>query len=453
MIGRRLAATLAAPLVLPLLASAQAGLELPLTFEKSADAEDQTPWGSAYVTIESARPEGLGGVPEFRSAKPYFGTLPLGDDEFLFALDASEEGSTRYDIVYFDRDRDGDLTDDPVLEGEIIEIAEANVWFVQFEEAISVEYELDGVVLPYELEVSLQGQDLAKLFENLPEGFDASELMAFAGVHVRFETGCFYAATVSLGDLEYRLRLGDSDCDGRFGETAYVDDEVQYVGDVFYAQGDSFWLTRAGEFTWEDSVLFGDHLVVGGAVFHVDVSTTGRKLTLLPLSEGLSPLELAYEPERLVVHTKGFEHTVMMIDPGEVVRLPAGEYRLISYTMLRTGEEGDRWRIGAQGTKSSPFVAAGDGAKLLFGDPYTASARMPDWYRCQIEEDEDALAVRLDFAIRGSGAESVSQLDWVGGSPSSCPMSEEDETQPLEPTYTIVEKTGEQVAKSSFEYG
>jgi len=452
-IGRRLAATLVAPLALPLLATAQEVLEISLTFEKSAEQEDSTPWGSAHVTIQARRPAGLAVAPEFVSAKPYFGTLPLGDDEFLFALDASEEGGTRYDTVYFDRDRDGDLSDEEVLEGRVIEIPEANVWFVQFEDTISVEYSLDGVVLPYELEVSLQGQDLEKLLEGLPEGFDASALMSHAGVHARFETGCFCAATVSLGGVDYRLRLGDSDCDGRFGETAYVDDEVQYVGDEFYAQGDSFWLTGAEEFTWEDSILFGDHLVVGGEVFRVGVSTTERKLTLTPLSEGLSPLELACEPERLVVHTKGFEHTVMMIEPGAAVRLPAGEYRIVSYTMLRTGEAGDRWRIGAQGTKSSPFVAAGGGAKLLFGDPYTASASVPEWYRSRLEEQEDGLEVRLDFAIRGAGAESVSQLDWIGGSPSACPMSAEDDTQPLEPTYTVVKKTGEQVAKASFEYG
>ncbi len=453
MFCRYIAATLVATLALPLIASAEV-LEIPLRFENSGDHEDATPYGSSYTELESVKPEGLGEVPEFIGGKPLFGTVELGENEYHFALDASGDDSSRYDTVYFDQDLDGDLTDDPVLKGELIEFDDGGFWFAEFEGELTLEYSLGGVRLPYVMGLSLQGQDISKIIEQLPEGFDVDSLMLGIGINASFDTRCFYSGSFSLNGEEYRLRLGDSDCDGQFGEVAYIDDRYRYAGDELYPQGDSLHLTVEDEFAWTDSVLFGDHLIVGGRVFEVEVAIPEKKLTLTPIESGLLPLELANEPERLVLHSKGFEHTVMMIEPGDEVLVPAGEYRIVNYTMLGMGEEGDLWRLGATGTKKSPFVtvvAEGE-AKLELGEPFTAWAGVPAWFSDQLEE-EDVDEVRLEFNIRGSGNESVSALNRIDGETSACAMSAENPSQPLEPTYTIVAKTGEQVAKASFEYG
>lgn len=453
MFCRHIAATLVATLALPLIVSAEV-LEIPLRFENSGDHEDATPYGSSYTELESEQPEGLRKAPEFIGGKPLFGTVQLGENGYFFALDASGDDSSRYDTVYFDQDLDGDLTDDPVLKGELIEFADGGYWFADFEGELTLEYSLGGVRLPYVLGLSLQGQDISKMIEQLPEGFDVDSLMLGVGVNASFHTGCFYSGSFSLGGDEYRLRLGDSDCDGRFGEVAFIDDSYRYAGDEFYPQGDSLCLTVEDEFAWTDNILFGDHLILGGRVFTVEVSIPEKKMKLTPVTEGLSHLQLGQEPERLVLHSKGFEHTIMMVDPGEKVLVPAGDYRLVNYTMLGVGDEGDLWRIDARGTKKSPFVtvAAGGEAKLGFGEPFTASAAVPAWFADQLEEEE-LDEVRLEFNIRGSGNESVSGLNRIDGEKSACAMSEENPTQPLEPTYTIIKKSGEQVTKASFEYG
>jgi len=71
----------------------------------------------APVDAVPERPPGLRGVPELVAEEPLFGAVPLGGAEapggwLYFAVDKRKPTARRYDRLYLDLDRDGDLSDE-----------------------------------------------------------------------------------------------------------------------------------------------------------------------------------------------------------------------------------------------------------------------------------------------------------------------------------------------------
>ena len=452
MLRKHLVAASAASFLLCTVASADV-VEVPLEFQESADATGAIPYGSAGTRSPEGLPAGDWTLPEDLGEKAIYGLLKLGESEFLFVTDVSKEGESRYDRFFLDQDGDGDLTEEPVLEGEVYEFGDG-YWNTSFGETLVVDYLIDGETLPYVVDVSLHGMDEALLRAELPEGMDIDELGFGWSPSISIGTACFYSGELTLDEVTYRVRLGDTDCDGRFGETAHVNDNIRYMDARLYVEGDELYLTTGDELTYEDMMRMGDYLVLGEKTYEVEVDIADRKLVLTPIAEGLVPLRLSPVPERMVAHTKGFEHTLMMILPGETVRVPAGAYRLLSYTIFKTGERGDVWRLGANVTRRSSFteVAAGGDAVLEFGEPFTATAEVPSWI-LEMEGSDGLQQVQLALNLRGAAGELVSDLARVSGEESACAMSEASLNLPLEPTYTIMKADGEIVEQGSFEYG
>src|SRR5690606_503055 len=71
------------------------------------------------LELETSPPIEFEGLPEFRSARPLFGSLRLARErKIYFALDQSEPATPLYDVLHVDLDRDRDLSDDAPLRGE-----------------------------------------------------------------------------------------------------------------------------------------------------------------------------------------------------------------------------------------------------------------------------------------------------------------------------------------------
>jgi len=423
-----------------------------LEYGKNAEVKGIAPYGSAFLRPQAERPAGDWKLPSFAGAEPLFCMAKLGDSEYLIVLDASG-GGEHYDRAWLDRNGDGNLSDEPALEGEVA-VFEGGFYSVDFEDTIDVEYELDGARLPYCLGLRVSGNDMRELMENLPEGGLEGVVGGRWHVYANLTTGCCYSGRFELDGRDYLVRLADSDCDGRFGEPAAELEGLVYGSDTIYAPGDHVYLTGGEKLTSEDLLLMGDRLMVGQRLFDVAVDVAGAKLTLTPRTEDLLPLALSHAPERLVAHTRGFEHTVMMVAPGDVARLPAGDYRLFSYSMLKTGERGDVWRVAAGGSERSPYVTLDGGGddRLEFGEPFAAFAELPRWFG-DMPRGDDGKEVQLGFHVKGCGQDHVTDLARVSGKESSCAMSTKEPRRPAEPSYFIVAADGERVVQGDFKYG
>lgn len=440
----------AAPLLLSAVALA-GGQEVPIEFRESADLKGFTPYGGAYTQLQSEVPTGEWKLPELASETPLYGLAKLGDSEFLMILDASGGGDALHDVVYFDQNGNRDLTDEEPFKGSIMEFGEQAYFMVMFEDQAFVDYELDGETFPYVLGLQVSGMNVKKLSAEEREGYGSQ-------IHpsINLSTACCYVGEFENGERKFQVRLGDTNCDGRFDEMMNIpkNERIMMSGGQLYAQGDHLYLTHEKELTYNDLLPLGDHLILGETCFGVEVDIPQGHLTLTEKTENLQPLKLSQDTQRLVAHARDFKHSVMMYDPGQTVQLPAGDYRLLSYAMLGKGEKGDVWRVAGGGTEKTPFVTVGgEGEALMeFGEPFVATAEIPRWYR-EMEHEDGKTQAMINFRIRGAGHEVVTDLGYVSGSGSSIAMSSKEPNRPAEPTYTIVKKNGELVEKGSFEYG
>ena len=57
--------------------------------------------------------------PKYVSEKPLRGVTKLGSKEYAFVLDQKSEKSKGYDRLYFDRNANGDLTDDKPIDADL----------------------------------------------------------------------------------------------------------------------------------------------------------------------------------------------------------------------------------------------------------------------------------------------------------------------------------------------
>ena len=258
-----------------------------------------------------------------------------------------------------------------------------------------------------------------------------------------------------LGGEQYRFLIGDGNGNGSFSDLMHLREDMQYSEEYpITPAGDQIYLSRSAKPSHTDRLGLGNLLVVGRHAYDVKVDTAARRLTLAPTEAELVPLKLAAAPERMEMCSRDFEHGVMMIDPGEVVKVPAGEYRMLGYTLRRTGEMDDEWILTAGATVKTPFVTLdGDGEAILeFGEPFVPLARVSEYNRKRLER-EDLDEVSVDFDVEGRAKELLKSLSRVSGRKSAFPMSRSKTNMPQEPTYTVYKSTGEMAAQGQFEYG
>ncbi len=434
--------SLALLLLLCGLAPAQT-LEVALEYRQNLDDKDAVhPWGSAHAQPSPDCPGGDWNLPDLTGARPLFATVTLGETDFLAVLDRVAADDGFYNRIRFDRNDNGDLTDDPVLVGDLARFGDIEQYYVSFDDEVSVEYRLGGAVLPYRLGFRLQGQ-------NQEDGGDAARFIYF-GV----DTACHYAGSFTLDGATYQVMLGDGDCNGVFSDTARIPENLYVSADQpIYAQGDSLYLTAEQKMSRADEFLLGDLLILGEKAFTVKVDTAARKLALAPVEDEIVPLKLSQAPERLTLLERNFAHCVMMHRPVNP-RIPAGDWRLLRYALLQSGKEGDLWRLEAAGSGATPFLSVAPGAEALleFGEPYLPVAQVSEWSLRNMQET-GATEADLGFNVQGRAQELLTDLQLVSGKKSSVVLSQSSRARPAEPSYTIVTAAGENVAQGTFKYG
>ncbi|MFH0946464.1 MAG: hypothetical protein V2A76_14810 [Planctomycetota bacterium] len=444
-------------LALPLLlsgASPAQTLVVPLEFQRQPDRMDASeywPNGSAYTGLGAEPLEGEFTLPAFTGRRPLFGSVRLGETEFKVAVDVQAENDRFPNRIFFDRNHNRDLTDDPVLDGKATFSRDDDYCTVSFATHPDILFERNGCVFPYTLEFLLSGSSLKD-----PDLAQAEDRLS-RQVSFRVRSRCAYAGFFDLAGETYSVVLGDRNCDGSFADSASVNSYALLSSGrrEFYARGDSFCLMQGDRPSRDDEFLLGDHLLIGESLFEVAIDTFADTLTLTPVIAGRLPLKLAQAPERMLLQNEKSEHCVMMFRPGTVARIPAGSFRLLNYQLLRTGADGDLWLLGANGTSVSPRVTLAEGQAeetLQFGEPFTYYATVADNSIKRYRENRER-GVRIGFEIEGQGRESVSALALLSGTPRAVELSQENTTRPLEPKYTIVKATGEKAKSGSFEYG
>lgn len=436
-------------------------IELLLKYERYPDAEAEyrfRPHGFAHLELMTAPPEGDWKLPERIAALPVYASVRIGEQERLLLLDQSSKSAQFYDRVYFDANANRDLTDDPVVDARHVRNQEGRYFGASFP-GMDIAALIDGVALPYSFCVEANywsdeplswGGWLKNLFSGKakPEKpIDIDRLNVYVRPH------CMYTAELDLQDAKYRICLGDSNVNGRFDNWGKMREERSEFDSRLWPQGDNFYMVAAdASLDYYDGQLLGKYLNLKDALYAVDISITGQRFILTPITEGAARLELSAPVHR--INLMNADDCIMAYLPGKTVLGPAGTYRLLNYMIYRDEPEGARWQLVASGTWDSPevTVAAGAAETYALGEPFRPIVSVPQWARQNMRHGMQE--AYLELSIQGAGKEIVSDLACIrDAEKSTVPMERQFKRRPKEATYRVLKPDGEVAAQGTFEYG
>ncbi|MFA6239587.1 MAG: hypothetical protein WC655_01585 [Candidatus Hydrogenedentales bacterium] len=428
------------------LAAPAIALDVPLTYAAyPAQQNEFHPFGAQHIQTSQTVPAGEWKLPPLVAKVPLYGLAEFGDKKFLMVLDYTAASDKFYSRLLFDANANSDLTDDPVLEGKSTMQSNGQYVTVEIKQAAEFDVMIGDAKVRYSFRPQVHGW-----FQSASPDMSKPENLQNVNFYLR--TNCSYTGEFDHEGAHYRVELGDRNTNGRFDDIVKVPTDMQRE-DRLYGVGDGFYITTDSKNDYYNEMSLGDKLVLGESVFQVRISTPESKLTLTPITENLSSIRIPMAVERIVLVDSEFKNGIMMFRPGKVAKVPEGEYRMMSYQVLRNDKEGDLWRLNAMGSKKTEpaSVKKGSSAVLALGEPYRPLVEIPEWARSNMQSG--AKEVQISFEIRGKGGEMVSDLSRIQGNKSKIPMSAKNGSRPKEPTYKIVKKDGEVAKQGQFEYG
>ncbi len=427
-------------------AALEVSLQVPLKYEIRTDERGYFPHGYQSGEVKLVKPEGKWILPDLVAAKPAYTTVTLGDNEYLLVFDTRNRSDRFYNRLYFDANANRDLNDDPVITATMTpEAADSDAFFARFQ-PIEITVAVGEARLPYRF--------IPTLYCFLGDRSKApTEEPNLRNMHFNMQTACAYRSSLTLDGTAYDIWLGDSNGNGNFQDQFKIVNLARPEGRV-YATGDTLYVLKAGEpLSYESGQILGDHLVLRDRVFRVAVNVAEGKMDLTPVTENLATLKTPAKLDYLELYTEDGSKAVMLFDPVREARLPASRYRLSTYRLQVSDEQGDRWALRAMGGSKGPvlFADAGRTVSITLGEPFSPVVEVSEHSRQDVLRG--ASTVSLEFYVRGAGDEYVVDLRRVSGHSSKIAMSSKNTSLPAEPTYKVVNDEGEVVTSGKFEYG
>ena len=422
-------------------------IEIPLFYDRYPDKNAASrPSGYGHQPVRTVPPLGDWKLPEGLAAlQPLFTLVRLGDSKHLAVIARKVADDPYYNRILFDRNGNGDLTDDDPLDGVPRSYGGSGGYFDCSFPAIDLEIDVGGRKMPYGLGLRLSGRMPA------PNAEEDEDFGSVRNLHVMVSPQCAYLGEFALDGVGYRVALGDATGNGRFDDRAAQPENAHYADSRLFAVGDSFHLTTDDEFDRE-GLPFGQHLVIGERLFEVRPDLAAGRLILTPRKDNVGTLELSGPMQSLALLSADDGQIAMLANAGARVPLPAGGWRLLEYQQIKKDEWGDEWLLSARGSEEAKPVAvpAGGAGRLAAGEPLQAIVEIYDRY-LQLAVTSGTLRIALGLA--GCGKEQITDLRRVSGTNTQHKLAKRYSNRPQEATYRIIKPDGELVTSGSFEYG
>ena len=421
------------------------GIEVPLSYLAFPE-EDAAycPGGYGRQTLSASPPPGDWTLPDFSDKHPLYAVMELGDSRFLAVLDRKPANAPFYNRLYFDRNGNGDLTDEEPLVTTDEQDASQSYHSCAFP-SVDVLMETAGQIFPRRLAWYLSG--------SIPPNSVGSDPRAEAArlrtMNLFVRSACAYMGEFQLDGKAYRLALSDTTANGSFDEKVALADNRRDPNGRLYPGGDSFLITPNNYFSGRNILLLGDFLAVGERLFQVHLDVPAGRLRLEPRDAGLVDLPGPMQSLSMISAEKqGF----MAVDTGQQVPVPPGSWTLLSYALQKQDAWGDTWLLESAGCAGAPplRVVPQDRATLDVGEPLKSQVQLPEYALAQAAAQG---SLRMSFLLRGKQDEFVTNLQRISGTRSQHETAARYTNRPKEPSYRIIQPNGEQVASGSFEYG
>ncbi len=418
-------------------------IEIPLEYVRHVDERGAfEPKGYDIVSMKFDPPRGDWVLPELVGPNPLYGTARIGGQKRLFILSRQNEEDVFYNRLHFDANGNGDLTDNPVIEGKLEQRRDRDSVSVSFP-PVDMHVTHRDQQIPYSFLASMQMWRFSQL-QTMSKREQERMLRLMVRPH------CHYEGAFTLDDKTYRFALSDANVNGLFDDILSAQRStitVDGVERLLPQRPDTFFLSEGDRISRHDWLHLGRYLVLDNRVFEVNLDAAREILTLTEITDGLASLPLAAQAEQLTLMARDSGVGVMARQPGAVMPVPEDAYRMVACRIIRADEWGDQWVIRGEGNDDASFIAATPDAEtaLVFGDPLVGSVVGM--------QARHGTTYRLSFRLRGAGDERITEVTRISGTATEIPISTRRRNHPEEPTYQIVRLDGTVVASGQLDYG
>ena len=429
---------------------------------------------------------------KYQAKHPVRGVIKLGSQSFGYALDSSVKGSddekepeakaeqsggllsslrrlltgekakpknpksfqaVPYDRLYFDRDHDGDLTDEKVIEARSTSSYGNRNYFRTSFSRIDVAIEVDSAKTEHAFTLSVTAHGLG----------------TYGYVSGSVNSAAYREGEITLAGKKHRVVLIDFNSNGRFDDEPEINSIRTPDGKVWATQGDRLYvdpdLSASSRNPYD--VSSSNDLFEVSRLIHLDgqfhdltVSPTGDKLTLEPSDIAVGYVSNPNQDFSAVVYGEQGLVKIRSDESGKAP-LPIGSWKLQAYTLDRTGMEKPKKTesepsildllsealgptIAARAPRSTIVLATatvkyeavevkeGQTCELPFGPPYRPTV--------DVQYPQGTNLVSLGMSLIGSADEVCTEMQINGN-------------QPGKPKFTITTADGKTVAEGEFEYG
>jgi len=411
----------------------------------------------AFRKVVKKQPE------KYQCDKPFRCVARLGGEEYGMVFDSTDLGKKGYNRLHFDKNRNGDLTDDDLIKAKS---TGSRPW----NQGLYAEFP--------ELTLPIKAGD-----SQFDYSFKVSAEIYGSGEHkwcqASLQSAVYREGEITLDGKKRPVYLLDFNSNGRFDDRYTVNREIRSNDNrVWPSDGDILLVdpsVQSAAINWYDPTVNDSRLYVSKVItidgkFHdLTISPTGDKLTIEPSKAAVGYIRNPKADFRALVYD---DAGILRISgaKGAPVALPEGEWRLLSYTIDLTAasqpatkpaekparkgglfrrlfssvagsDDGDSistprpTMISAAGTRDYKPVTVkkGETVELPFGPPYKPAVRVEEWRRSKDRAE-------LSMVLTGSAGEICTDLRVKGN-------------QPDAPTFAIVAPDGEVIERGKFEYG
>jgi hypothetical protein len=438
---------------------------------------------------------------EYRSEHPFRGVAKLGSGEYGFVIDIlppepKEKESEKekkaeaesadaepkaqrepaapddkgYCVLYFDLNHNGDLTDDEVIEGTVPEGRRFSpgYWLYQFPR-VDLTIDVEGAKVDYAFFFAAYWRVLNAGPASLGTGASAGRAPASRGVtyvSAALQAAAYREGEVELGDTTHSVAVVDFNSNGRFDDAVQIREST--AGQVSPIYGDMLLVDHDPEkqsFPLNPYDLLQSQVAnavsMDGQLYEMEITPGGDKLTLAPYSKALGYVTPPSDGFRATVYSdKGL--LKVSGDKSDRVPLPAGDWKLLEYTIDLTGRSADDSEepegrslleglagalLGQSGSRSRMTVVSARGGREV----QLVQVRKGQTVPMPCGPPFKPVVTASGFVAAGQTAQLA--LSLVGSGGETCSSLIVDGGRPEQPGFTISTSGGEEVDVGKFKWG
>ena len=348
-------------------------------------------------------PAGVKGQPKYLSEKPMFGSTKLGpaSSAYLFALDERKGTGKGYDVLYFDGNNNGDLTDDKPVYKHTGRYGQESFGPVK-------------VLIDY-------GQGPSLYYGSADCYPDRSELY--------FSSAGYFTGKAKFGNKQHAIAVIDYNNNGTFDNR---------TGDFWSRDRILVDINDDGNFSEEyndlsERCIYAKYFKVGEEYYAAETSPDGAKVVITQPEISFGAVRFTPEMFQGAVMSDETGLFTVSADSGKV-NLPQGQYRVVYNSIKKTDKSGPGWILEHREYSGKPLfeVKSGEVTEFKYGEPLTA---------------------KLTYTKEGSDIQFAIAFTDIAGMGYTIGRGQNSFEQPSPPKINIFDSSGNLIASKIFEYG